>query len=281
MQVVTLDGRKAEDRHTAWASADIFCSLSDNIQETFGIVPIEAMAAGIPVVVSDWDGYKDTVRDGIDGFRISTLMPPAGVGGDLAYRHGVEIDTYDMYCGYNCSLVSVDVPATANAFSQLFNDISLRQRMGQAGQQRARAVYDWSVIIPQYEQLWAQLNELRAKHASNLTPLAHPWPARLDPFYAFASYPTTILAPTTQLTLVDETLTSAMLRAEQYLNLAMVNFAKQMLPTSVEVNAILLQVGQESQTAEQLIQSFPDNRRAFLFRSLAWLVKMHLLKVVD
>ncbi len=33
-------------RETAWASADVFCSLSDNIQETFGIVPIEAMAAG-------------------------------------------------------------------------------------------------------------------------------------------------------------------------------------------------------------------------------------------
>ena len=59
--VVTLDGRKAADRQIAWASADVFCSLSDNIQETFGIVPIEAMAAGIPVVVSDWNGYKDTV----------------------------------------------------------------------------------------------------------------------------------------------------------------------------------------------------------------------------
>jgi starch synthase len=70
VKVITLDGRKAEDRQTAWAGADVFCSLSDNIQETFGIVPIEAMAAGIPVVVADWDGYKDTVRDGIDGFRI-------------------------------------------------------------------------------------------------------------------------------------------------------------------------------------------------------------------
>jgi glycosyltransferase involved in cell wall biosynthesis len=33
------------------------------------------MAAGIPVVVSDWDGYKDTVRDGVDGFRIPTFKP--------------------------------------------------------------------------------------------------------------------------------------------------------------------------------------------------------------
>ena len=67
VEVITLDGRKAEDRETAWAGADVFCSLSDNIQETFGIVPIEAMAAGLPVLVSDWDGYKDTVRHGVDG----------------------------------------------------------------------------------------------------------------------------------------------------------------------------------------------------------------------
>lgn len=201
VQVVTLDGRNAEDRQTAWASADVFCSLSDNIQETFGIVPIEAMAAGIPVVVSDWDGYKDTVRDGIDGYRIPTLMPQAGLGGDLAYRHAVEIDTYDMYCGHSCSLVAIDVPAAAKAFSQLFESAQLRNQMGQAGQQRARAVYDWAVIIPQYETLWAQLNEMRKSQSVALTPLVHPVPARLDPFYSFANYPTMTLTPATQLTL--------------------------------------------------------------------------------
>ena len=95
VRVLTLDGRLKTKRDTAWASADVFCSLSDNIQETFGIVPIEAMAAGLPVVVADWDGYKDTVRDGIDGFRIATLMPGAGLAGDLALRHALEIDTYD------------------------------------------------------------------------------------------------------------------------------------------------------------------------------------------
>ena len=32
----------------------------------------EAMAAGVPLVVSDWNGYRDLVRDGIDGFRVPT-----------------------------------------------------------------------------------------------------------------------------------------------------------------------------------------------------------------
>ena len=55
------------------ASSDIFISLSDNFQETFGITPLEGMASGLPVVVSDWDGYRDTVRDQIDGFTIPTI----------------------------------------------------------------------------------------------------------------------------------------------------------------------------------------------------------------
>jgi glycosyltransferase involved in cell wall biosynthesis len=124
----------------------VFCSLSDNIQETFGIVPIEAMASGLPVVVSDWDGYKDTVRDGIDGFRIATCMPQAGLATDLALRHALDVDTYDMYCGHTCSLVSVDIEQAAQAFVDLFESAALRQTMGEAGRKRAQQVYDWKVI---------------------------------------------------------------------------------------------------------------------------------------
>ena len=34
--------------------------------------------------IKDWDGYRDTVRDQVDGFRVPTTMPPPGHGGDLA-----------------------------------------------------------------------------------------------------------------------------------------------------------------------------------------------------
>ena len=99
--------------------------MSDNIQETFGITPIEAMSAGLPVVVSDWDGYRDTVRDGIDGFRIPTQMPPPGYGDDLALRHSLGIDTYDMYCAYSSSLVVVDLASTTQAFIKLFSSSTI------------------------------------------------------------------------------------------------------------------------------------------------------------
>jgi len=279
VKVITLDGRKAEDRQTAWAGADVFCSLSDNIQETFGIVPIEAMAAGIPVVVADWDGYKDTVREGIDGFRIPTLMPQAGLAGDLALRHALEIDTYDMYCGHTCSLIAVDVEATAQAFIKLFTSPELRKQMGEAGRQRAREVYDWAAIIPQYEALWAQLNEIRTAQAKHLQPLAHPWPARMDPFHAFAAYPTQTLTEQMLLELVDADADTALKRTLAYRQLAMIDFAKVILPSEAEIQTVLQAAATGPKAAVALVAAVPAERQAFVFRSLAWLVKLGVLKV--
>jgi glycosyltransferase involved in cell wall biosynthesis len=279
VQVITLDGRKAADRQTAWASADVFCSLSDNIQETFGIVPIEAMAAGIPVVVSDWDGYKDTVRDGIDGYRIATLMPQAGTGKDLALRHALEIDSYDMYCGLSCSLVAVDVQAATLAFERLFNSAELRHQMGESGRKRVQEVFDWKHIIGQYEALWIELNKIRASQSKEIKPAAHPWPARMDPFHAFAGYPTSSLTPQTILRLVDADVQTAISRTLAYRQLAMVDFAKTILPTEDEIHTVLKNKGELA--ALDWVRDIPEARRPFVFRSLAWLLKLGILKVVS
>ena len=75
-----VDGNDPAVVGACWAAADVFLSLVDNIQETFRLTPIEAMAAGLPVVVSDWDGYRYTVRDGETGFQFQRwgdlLMEP-------------------------------------------------------------------------------------------------------------------------------------------------------------------------------------------------------------
>jgi glycosyltransferase involved in cell wall biosynthesis len=283
VEVITLDGRKAEDRQTAWAGADVFCSLSDNIQETFGIVPIEAMAAGLPVVVSDWDGYKDTVRHEVDGFRINTTMPEAGLATDLALRHALEIDTYDMYCGHTCSLVSVDIEQAAKAFVDLFESAALRQTMGEAGRKRAQQVYDWKVIIGQYEALWAEQQRVRlaALQSTESAPLnmAHAWPARMDPFHAFANYPTQALKPSTVLCLADSNLETATARFQSYQAMAMVSFAKFVLPSPEEIAAVLKQASTGPQAAMALVQHIDDARKPFVFRTLVWFLKLGILKL--
>lgn len=281
VKVITLDGRQASARQTAWAGADVFCSLSDNIQETFGIVPIEAMAAGLPVVVSDWDGYKDTVRHGVDGFRISTCMPQDGLATDLALRHALEVDTYDMYCGHTCSLVSVDIEATAQAFVQLFESAELRQRMGQAGKQRAQQLYDWRAIIAQYEALWQEQTQLRlaAQTAKQGAALRHAWPARTDPFFAFESYPTQTLKPTSMLALTDLSVPDAQQRLNQYKTLAMVNFAKLVLPSDEEVTSVFKAAAHGPVCAQAMLETITPSRQAFVLRSLVWLLKLGLLRL--
>ena len=72
VDVRVLDGQNLALGALARAASDMALSLVDCLQETFGLTPIEAMASGLPVVVSDWNGYRDTVVEGQTGHRIAT-----------------------------------------------------------------------------------------------------------------------------------------------------------------------------------------------------------------
>jgi glycosyltransferase involved in cell wall biosynthesis len=287
VRVLRADGRSSAERRLAWHAADIFCSLADNIQETFGITPVEAMASGLPVIVSDWDGYRDTVRHGIDGFRIPTLAPPAGSGIDLANRHAWGVDTYDMYCGFASSLVAVDIDQTTQALKHLVGSAELRAEMGRAGQAHVRERFDWSVVMQEYGQLWDELNSRRAASQalrshllspSPSTPTAFPWPARLDPFHAFAAYPTHALAADTTLTMGARQLDDVIEHVRQVRELVMINFVDSILPTAQECEAVIRRAADGPMRAVDLLADLPQERRATVFRSLVWLVKIGALK---
>lgn len=207
VRLIVVDGRDPALREHSWASADLFISLSDNIQETFGLTPIEAMAAALPVVVTDYDGYKDTVRDGVDGFRVRTWAPEAGAGQALARAYEVSVLTYDSYCWAAAASTAVDIGQVADAVAALATDPDLRRRMGEAGRRRAREVYDWGEIFRQYQALWSELNARRRAAAADpalqarIKAVPKASAARLDPFRAFGHYPTELISPTTRLAL--------------------------------------------------------------------------------
>ncbi|HEX4098242.1 MAG TPA: glycosyltransferase family 4 protein, partial [Caulobacteraceae bacterium] len=157
-----LDGNDRELLGELWAGADIFISLVDNIQETFGITPVEAMAAGLPVVVSDWDGYRSTVRNGVEGFLIPTLGgPQSGLGATMVQRHLFEVASYQAYVGEVAQHTAVHVGRAATALAALARSPELRRRLGAAGRERVRTAFDWPVVARQVHALIDELAEVR------------------------------------------------------------------------------------------------------------------------
>ncbi len=273
-----LDGRNSESRRLAWAGADIFVSLSDNIQETFGLTPIEAMAAGLPVLVTDWDGYRDTVREGVDGFRIPTVMPPSPAGADLARRYDDGSDSYDFYCGQGCELVAADTESATRALLLLADDADLRQRMGDAGRKRAREYYDWHIIAGRYRELWRDLADRRRGTPDFFGPPPHAErPDRMDPFALFADYPSHLLSEDDRVAIVpdaDHELLAALR------SLRVNHFANAIYPDAAECRQLLDTLRPApSLSVRELLVGFPARRRPFLFRGLTWMMKMNVISI--
>jgi phosphatidylinositol alpha-mannosyltransferase len=65
-----------ERKHEELARADVLCAPSLR-GESFGMVLTEAFAAGTPVVAADIAGYRDVVRDGVDGVLVPRGNPQA------------------------------------------------------------------------------------------------------------------------------------------------------------------------------------------------------------
>jgi glycosyltransferase involved in cell wall biosynthesis len=210
VRTLFVDGKDFEAYRGAWAAADIFISLADSIQETFGLTPIEAMAAGLPALVSDWDGYRDTVRDGVDGFRIPTWAPAGGGGQALAQDYESGALTYDNYLFGSSTAVAVERLLLDERLRELVTNPGLRQQMGASGQARARDLYDWRTVYRSYQALWTEQQEVRQRARTDAA--AWGWlaeaprhvPEHAGPFDRFKAFPTRLVSAATRISLVDD-----------------------------------------------------------------------------
>lgn len=99
-----------------------------SMYEPFGIVALEGMVAGIPVVVSDVGGFDEIVCHREDGMK--------------------------FYCGNSNSL--------ADCILELLKNEGLSQRMGEIGLQKVHRLYNWNnitkTILSEYQDVISQYN---------------------------------------------------------------------------------------------------------------------------
>lgn len=100
---------------------DIFCVTSD--RESFGVSVIEAMAASLPVVATNTDGFREVMNDGKTGFIVERNNPRE----------------------------------TAIALEELVVNLKLRKQLGNSGRSRVMDKYSWdknvTTMIEAYEAL--------------------------------------------------------------------------------------------------------------------------------
>jgi L-malate glycosyltransferase len=101
------------------AAADVFCAPSYG--EPFGLSPLEAMAAGLPVVSTDAGG-------------LAHLVPPDG---------GIQVPARDA-------------TALGEALTALVRDPERRAAMGRANRATVARRYEWSSVIDRLERLYAE-----------------------------------------------------------------------------------------------------------------------------
>jgi glycosyltransferase involved in cell wall biosynthesis len=270
-------GLQPERRPGVWAAADAFSLLSDNIQETFGLAVIEAMAAGLPVLVSDWDGFRDTVRHGQDGFRIPSLMAAPGSAPDLAMAHGTGALDYDHFLAATTQLVAIDIAAATAALETLVFDAPARRAMAAAAQSRARGEFDWARIIPRWQDLWAELRGVR-EHAADPPSGPSPLPALMDHTQLFAAWPSAILQPMTML--ARDPAAPAMGLAATLAVPAAIH-PNPDAPMAERLARLLASVPEQgSITAQALHDAMPEAERPLAGRGMLWLLKTGFLRVV-
>jgi phosphatidylinositol alpha-mannosyltransferase len=120
LQNVEFLGRVSDDEKAQlFRTADVFVSPATG-RESFGIVLLEAMAAGAPIVCSDIHGYKGVVQRGRQGI----LTPPH--------------DAKALYAG----------------LTELLANPELRARMGASGEQRAEQ-FSWERVTAKVEEYYS------------------------------------------------------------------------------------------------------------------------------
>ncbi len=280
VRISFIDSLQSESRHGVWRAADLFTSLSDNLQETFGLAVLEAMACGLPVVASDWDGYRDLVVDGQTGYLIPTYMIPGATADTTSRLVFGEIGNEEFVAECNQS-AAVDVEASAAAYVRLIEDASLRQQMGEMGRRRAVEQFAWPRIIRSYERLWGEqeLERLARAPRENADRKPHDGPALYpSPETSFIGHPSVWLRDEDWIVTANDAEGSM----EMLLSMPLANYLGHRRCQDLTVLRSILATASHPCLLSELAGVFRRSRisHAASRSTLAWMIKYGLLQVI-
>jgi alpha-maltose-1-phosphate synthase len=260
-----------------WAAGDMFLSLIDNMQESFGLTPIEAMAAGLPRVISDWNGYRDSVHQGEDGLLVRTVQPPPGNG--RAFSE-LLLDGRDKYGGFlakSALTVAIDQTMAAEAIALLIKDKNKRKSLAEKASKRVLASHDWKHIIPAYEALWEEMAIQKQANIKEAQPAM--WPSAMpqvpDPFTMYASYASASLKESDRISVIASPQQISNLWKHE-INI----FACDIMMSIDDAMKVINHISQQGDySIGDILRQFSRFDRARIWRSLAWLIKLGILRV--
>jgi glycosyltransferase involved in cell wall biosynthesis/tetratricopeptide (TPR) repeat protein len=283
---IFLDGDEPAVRGNVWFAADVFLALDDGGADAADEALLTAMAAGLPVVASDWGGWREAVRDGVEGFLAPTWLPEPGQGTDLALAPELDLipearaGALAEQAGIVAQVTAVDARVAADALVRLVTDADRRRALGAAARARARAEFDWKAVVARHRALWRELADRRAG-AAGTRPEGRPRAAPEafgDPFERLVDYPTHRIGAATRIALAAGAEACAL---EPLARHAMNGYAVSALPAATDMAAMLASLERSGEaTAAELALRLPAERQGLASRGIAWLAKMGLVRLV-
>ncbi|OED44441.1 hypothetical protein ACH42_07470 [Endozoicomonas sp. (ex Bugula neritina AB1)] len=250
-----------ERKELLLAACDVFVSLSDNIQESFGIAPVEAMNHCKPVVLSDWNGYKELVKDEESGFLIPT--------------HSADYDhltrTLGVLLNGAAHLIQaqgtvVDVSRLVQVLKRLLSNDELRQTIANNGYKKAEADYSCSKVVMDYHRMVDDLYR-----EAELLPHTPARPIGLPYRHVFGHYPTSYVNEKTRFLTTDRGV-RVLLKSEQ-------GHSYSELDVWLDEDFITELASEclNNKSLASLLSRYSE--RADLVFSLLWMSKYHLLQI--
>lgn len=146
-------------RRTLYTGADAFLALSDSVGESFGLTVTEAQSASLPVIATDWNGYRDQIDHGQSGWLIPSTWSDQLENGAhwQLLTSGRELDLA------SAQTVAIDWNALLITMQHIVRmSCSERAAIGDAGCRSALG-RDWSRVVGRYEEVWERQSRLRSQ----------------------------------------------------------------------------------------------------------------------